>query len=371
LSQIPLIALYLFDGIVQLRRADAFSLALITKPTGPGLKIGVEATENAADVLVIGAGMAGLNAAAKLKRAGRHVLVIDKGRGVGGRMASRRIDGSTFDHGAQFITARNPRFAEIMDQMRRDGTVEKWSCGFTNGDHFQTRWLGRPTMSAVAKHLAHGLDVRLETPVAALRRIGDHWRAEVRSDCAFTAGSVVLTPPVPQSLAILDTCGIALTPEMRTRLSGIEYERCLAVLAVLEGPSRIPSPGGFVPTEGPVAWLADNQLKGISTEPSVTIHANHAFSVAHWDGDRDVSGRALLNASAQWIGTGITKFQVHGWRYSRPIRCDVERCVMVCPSPPLVLAGDGFGEPSVEGAVLSGRAAAESILGERHAATDR
>jgi predicted NAD/FAD-dependent oxidoreductase len=47
------------------------------------------------DVLVVGAGMAGLTAAAELQRAGRRVLVLDEGRGVGGRLASRRIGGAS------------------------------------------------------------------------------------------------------------------------------------------------------------------------------------------------------------------------------------------------------------------------------------
>jgi predicted NAD/FAD-dependent oxidoreductase len=284
-------------------------------------------------------------------------------------MASRRIDGATFDHGAQFIKARSPRFAGILSKMRRDGVVEKWNCGFADGEEGHTRWRGTPMMSAVAKHLALGLDILLETPVASLRRDGNRWRAEVGADRTFSARCVVLTSPVPQSLAILDAGGVTLEPEIRTRLSGIEYERCLAVLAVLEGPSRIPPPGALVPEDGPIAWLSDNQLKGISTEPSVTIHANHAFSLAHWDGDRDVSGRALLDASAPWIGDRITKFQVHGWRYSRPIRRDLESCMLVCSSPPIVLAGDAFGDSSIEGAALSGWAAADLILGERYDST--
>mgnify|MGYP003336186047 FL=1 len=75
----------------------------------------MDTTEQTADVLIIGAGMAGLTAAVELKRAGRRVLVLDKARGVGGRLASRRIDGATFDHGAQFITARDPRFAAVLE----------------------------------------------------------------------------------------------------------------------------------------------------------------------------------------------------------------------------------------------------------------
>lgn len=322
----------------------------------------MDATEQSMDVLVIGAGMAGLMAAAQLQRAGRRVLVLDKGRGVGGRLASRRIDGATFDHGAQFITTREPRFAAVLEQGRQDGTMEEWCRGFAGAADGHARWRGKPAMSAVAKHLALGLDLLLETPVAALRHAGDRWRAETTTGRTFTAGAVILTPPVPQSLALLDAGGIVLAPEMRTRLAAIEYERCLAVMAVLEGPSRIPPPGGLAPAAGPIAWIADNQLKGISAEPAVTIHATHAFSLEHWDRDRQESGRALLDSAAPWLGAGAKTFQVHGWRYSKPMRVDEERCVLVSQSPPLVLAGDAFAGPRVEGAALSGWAAAEAIL---------
>lgn len=325
----------------------------------------MDANEQTTDVLVIGAGMAGLIAAAELQRAGRRVLLLDKGRGVGGRLASRRIDGATFDHGAQFIITGDPRFAAVIEQGRQEGAVEKWCRGFAGGAEGHTRWRGKPMMSAVAKHLSLGLDLHLETPVVALRRTRDHWSVETAKGRSLTAGAVVLTPPVPQSLAMLEAGGIVLAPEMRTRLAAIEYERCLAVLAVLDGPSHIPAPGGITPDDGPLAWIADNQLKGISAEPAVTIHATNAFSLEHWDRDRQESGRALINAAASWLGVGIKTFQVHGWRYSKPMRIDPAQCLIVSQSPPLVLAGDAFAGPSVEGAALSGWAAAMAVLTRR------
>lgn len=316
------------------------------------------------DVLVIGAGMAGLMAAAELQRAGHRVLVVDKGRGVGGRMASRRIEGASFDHGAQFITTRDPRFHTLLGHARREGATEEWCHGFAGSQDGHVRWRGKPAMSGLPKHLAVGLDLNLETAVTALRPIGTSWRAETARGHVFTAQAVVMTPPVPQSLALLDAGGVVLTPEMKGRLSGIEYERCLAVMAVLKGPSRIPAPGGLALADGPIAWMADNQLKGISGEPAVTLHATHAFSLEHWDRDRQESGQALLDAASSWIGAEIKTFQVHGWRYSKPVRVDEERCVLACQSPPLVLAGDAFAGPRVEGAAVSGWAAAETILSQ-------
>jgi len=325
----------------------------------------MDPTKQTTDVLVIGAGMAGLIAAAELQRAGRRVLVLDKGRSVGGRLASRRIDGATFDHGAQFITTRDPRFAAVLEQGRWSGTMEEWCRGFAGSVDGHVRWRGKPSMSAVAKHIALGLDLHLEMPVVALRRAGERWSAETAKGLTFTAGAVVLTPPVPQSLALLDAGGIVLPMEMRSRLAAIEYERCIAVMAVLEGPSRIPPPGGLAPAEGPISWIADNQLKGISAEAAVTIHATHVFSLEHWERERQESGRELLHAAAPWLGARVKTFQVHGWRYSKPMRVDKEPCVLVAQSPPLVLAGDAFAGPRVEGAALSGWAAAETILTTR------
>ena len=64
----------------------------------------------------------------------------------------------------------------------------------------------------------------------------------------------------------------------------------------------------------------------------------------------------------EWLGASVTTFQVHGWRYSKPMRIDHDPCLVLSHSPPLVLAGDAFAGSRVEGAALSGWAAAEAIL---------
>jgi len=318
--------------------------------------------ERDTDVLVIGAGIAGVIAAAELTRAGAHVLVLDKGRSVGGRLASRRIGDATFDHGAQFITARTPWFTGVIEQCRDAGIVEEWCRGFSEPADRHARWRGHPTITAVAKYLARGLEVRLERQVVALRRSDARWSAVTQFGEVLSAGAVVLTPPVPQSLSIMEAGGLTLDAEVRARLDGVQYERCLAVMAALSGPSRLAPPGGLAPVDGPIAWIADNQLKGISAMPSVTIHANHSFSVEHWEHDRQHSGRQLLGAAEPWLGSGILAFQVHGWRYSKPMQVEEQPCLIVSHDPPLVIAGDGFAGPRVEGAALSGRAAAAAIV---------
>ena len=322
----------------------------------------MDSIEQTTDVLVIGAGMAGLIAAAELQQTGRSVRVLDKGRGVGGRLASRRIEGATFDHGAPGFTASDPWFISQVLQARLNGAVAPWTLDAAEVQPDLRSWRGTPSMSAVPKQLSRGLNLQLETTVTHLRPHADRWLATTASGHTFASRSVVLTAPVPQALALLDAGGFGLAPELRLRLDAIEYERCLTVMAMLDGPSRITSPNGVLMSSGPIASITDNQAKGISAGPSVTLHATPAFSLEHWDHDRLESGRLLLAAAADWIGAGVRTFQVHGWRYSQPQIRDREPFLLVNHAPLLALAGDAFGGVGVEGAALSGRAAALAIL---------
>lgn len=319
-------------------------------------------TPNWSDVLIVGAGLAGLSAASWLQKAGQSVRLLDKGRGVGGRMATRRIGTCTFDHGAQFITVRSECFAAAMRDWENSGIVTPWCQGFAAQADGHTRWRGQPAMNALPKHLAGGLKIELATKVVALGHDVQAWRVVTEAGGVFFAAKLLLTAPVPQSLELLATSRLSLEPALRTRLAAIEYERCIAVLAVPAGTAQVPGPGGFAPPAGPLAWLADNQRKGISAQPAVTLHATHEFSLRHWEEERERVGLMLVEAARPWLGGPVAAMQVHGWKYSKPTTVFPQPCAVAHSQPLLVLAGDAFAGPKVEGAALSGWAAAETFL---------
>ena len=213
-------------------------------------------------------------------------------------------------------------------------------------------------MNAVAQHLAEGLDVRRSTAVRSVARAGDEWLVTT-PDVVLTADAVLLTAPVPQSLTLLAAGGVALVEGDRQALEAIEYEPCIAVLAGLDVPTQLPPPGAVDPDDGPVDWVADNQRKGVSAAPSVTIHATAAFSRQHWDTDDETVIEALLAASHLGSAPLPGCAQVQRWRYARPITVYPARFLAAHELPQLLLAGDAFGGAKVEGAVLSGMAAAE------------
>jgi predicted NAD/FAD-dependent oxidoreductase len=310
------------------------------------------------DILIVGAGITGLLAAADLQASGFHPLIVDKGRGVGGRLATRCIGSATFDHGAQFINARTPRFAALLEEWRSLGLLAEW---YRGGEDAHIRWRGVPSMTAVPKHLGNSLNVRLEMKVSALKQEASHWLVSFENGETVVASAVLLTAPVPQSLALLDAGGLAIEASMREQLEAVEYKPCMAVMAVLESGSNIPQPGFVRPRSGPIAWIADNQVKGISASGAVTIHATPVYSSTHWDDDRQEIGRDLLAAAAPWLGSETAEFQVHAWRYARPRHEQDHAYLILYQSPALLIAGDAFGGPRVEGAALSGWAAAEML----------
>jgi len=66
-----------------------------------------------AEVLIVGAGLAGLSAALSLQAAGKDVLVVESSDRAGGRVASDLIDGFICDRGFQLINAKYPALQEL------------------------------------------------------------------------------------------------------------------------------------------------------------------------------------------------------------------------------------------------------------------
>ncbi|MEO8662593.1 MAG: FAD-dependent oxidoreductase [Bryobacteraceae bacterium] len=299
-----------------------------------------------ASVAIVGAGMAGLTAARILTTAGISVTVFDKGRGPGGRMATRRVGRAAFDHGAQFFTARDGRFQGAARQWLHEGVTELWCMGFDKRDG-HPRFVGRGGMTSIPKFLSRGLDVRLNEQVKSVRD------GKVNGEAFDYA---LLTAPVEQSLALMD----GPVPE---GLRDVAYDPCFALLATLKTPACLPDPGAVQIAGGePISWIADNQRKGISQVPAVTIHAGADFTRRYYDADHADVAQKLIAACCQWFTpAAVEEWQLHRWRYARPSRLHPERFAVAGNT---VFAGDAFGEARVEGAALSGMAAAEYILSQ-------
>ncbi len=322
------------------------------------------------DVLIVGAGLAGLTAARALRQAGLRVVVVDEGRQPGGRLATRALGAGRADSGAQFFTTRSPEFTQQVAAWRAAGWVYEWSRGWSDGSLATTppdghpRYAARGGFRALAARLSEGLDVRLSLRVGAVAPEGDGWRVEMAGGESYAARALLLTPPAPVGLGLLAAGGVVLPAGDRAALESVRFGSCLCGLFVIEGETRLPAPGALQMPAGPIGWMADNQRKGISPEACVlTVHASPAASAVHWHDADDAALDWLADAARPWLAPGavVRVAELVRWPHAVPLAVLPERCRVSGLDAPLIFAGDAFGGPRVEGATLSGWAAAAAL----------
>lgn len=338
-----------------------------------------DAADADCDVIVIGAGIAGLAAATTLAAAGRQVTVLEKSRGVGGRMATRRISTAVCDHGAQHFSVKGRAFGGIVGDAEAAGIVTSWCRLFpkavtASGPAIDpldkaghARWRGVLGMTDLPKRLAADLPVpvRARTRVVAVGIDGLRVRLTLEEGDTLTAAGVIVTTPVPQALDLFTASGLT-PPQVDTAgwnfLTGVDYDPCFSLMLVLNRPSLLPPPGGLEVETGPVAWIADNQLKGISPVPALTIQARGDFSRDHYNRDPAEVERLLTAAAATWIdgdpATAVVDSSLQRWKYAFPVEPLQVPLVALSHSPAIVCCGDAFGGGRVEAAASSGLAAA-------------
>ena len=316
-----------------------------------------------ADILVIGGGMAGLSAATALAPAGAHIIVLDKGRGPGGRMAARRVEIAgqqvSFDHGAQYFTARDPAFRETVAAWEQAGVAARWPAAGEDA------WVGTPGMNACVRHMAAGLDVRWNVRAERLLRDGRLWQVEA-GETVFTADTVLVAVPAEQAAVLLAD----IAPDFAARAASVASAPCWAVMA--DFPELLPVADTYRSDTAPVSWAARNSAKpGRSGTESWVIHASPARSRALIDVPKDEVARLLLADFFAATGTAPAAPQhldAHRWLYAQP---EARKGVgpLFDAGLRIGIAGDWLHSPRVEGAWLSGRALAEAVAQERLAST--
>lgn len=317
------------------------------------------------DVIVIGAGMAGLSAAQHLQQAGKRVLVIDKSRGIGGRMATRRQADAQWDHGAQYFTARSADFRRQVATWLASKHLARWTAPIYTWDGStlqasspQQRFVGTPTMNAPLHAMAAQLSVKLSMTVTALTPTVGGW--EVCSDThSWQATQVVLALPAPQAAALLPSADPS-----QAQIAQIPMQPCWALLFSMSAAPQLPFGGVFI-NEGALSWLAVDSSKPGRAGLHWVAHASAEWSQAHLSASAaEIAAQLeqeLIRLFHQWgqAAPSISHSAAHRWLYARG-QCDQSPAPAVHQG--LALAGDWLMGGRVEGAYLSGQAAAQALL---------
>lgn len=316
---------------------------------------------------VVGAGMAGLTAARALSARGHDVVVVDKARGAGGRMSTRRNEDLSFDHGAQYFTARNPRFLKQVMEWQERGLVSPWNAriatigvrGSNEKGQGAERFVAVPGMNALCKQLASELsDCRFDWTVQKVKQLEKGWLLISDKGKSIECDTLVCTAPPEQA------CKLLADPEVNELISGVEMMPCWALMLLLQKPLFEDHDAAFI-NEGPLSWVSSQSSRpGRPAADAWVLHASPEWSSRHLEKPANEVRDLLLDAASQLslVQTFTVESAVaHRWRYAlakQPLNCGA---IWLEPKK-LVLAGDWCNGSRVEGAFLSGSAAAGSIM---------
>ncbi|MEO0983789.1 MAG: FAD-dependent oxidoreductase [Pseudomonadota bacterium] len=271
------------------------------------------------DIAIIGAGLAGLTLANALRGESR-IVVFEKSRGIGGRMATRYAGDYEFDHGAQYFTASSERFRAFLSDKIAAGLIAEWPAEVARigggTEPAKTRYVAAPRMNALCKAMAEGVEVRRQAEIARIERGGDRWRLVSVEDADLgTFDWVVSTAPAPQSAKLLPEVFSGHAAIERTVMTG-----CFAVMLGFETPVDLPWPMAKGADGEAVGTLALNSAKpGRPAGCSVLIQSSNAWAEAHLEDDRETVSRALIAAASEVAGVDLSRADhtaLHRWRYA-------------------------------------------------------
>lgn len=314
-------------------------------------------------IAIIGAGLAGLTLASRL--ADQHdVTVLEKARGPGGRMSTRRADPYAFDHGAQYFTAETDRFRAFLKDLEDRGRVSLWPEAIDLRHEARVsdkaKYVAQPGMNAICKSLAEGVNVRSQCHASAFKKDAAGWQIVTKS--GETLGPFdwsVSTAPAEQTAALMPPGFSGQAELARVKMSG-----CFALMLGFDEPLDL-TWHALKSGMAPIGWMAVNSSKPARPGAfSLLIQSENAWADAHLEDPLDAVHQTLLQSASELAGTDLSIAQhqvLHRWRYaSTPVPAGVS--FLMDAEKQLAACGDWCLGSKVEAAFSSASAFADEFL---------
>ncbi len=322
----------------------------------PGKKIGI-----------IGAGISGLTLGLKLKEKGFEVELFDKGNSVGGRASSRRTQWGYLDHGAQFITIRDPEFKDFLETHLPENCLVPWNVNFAHLENHllipenqkDLRYIPCQSMNTLSKYLA--LELSVQTQVKIIQLLPqEYWILKDEKNNSYGPFDlVVLTAPPAQTAQLIENHS-----ELAQQIAKIQMWPCWTLMIITD--NEIQFPFGGIKCEHPVlGWIGLNHTKPERGKlTSITVQANWQWSAENLEKDTDVIGDILQLETEQILKTNLSPTnyrKVHLWRYAAPVN-RAPQSYFLDPLNHLAICGDWCVAGRIEGAFLSAHELAQNLI---------
>lgn len=325
----------------------------------------------ALDIAVIGAGVAGLTCAKQLQDRGFDVVVLDKSRGLGGRVATRRLHNTRVDHGLPFWEIQGPFSSKLTQGLAAKKLLQPW------GDRLYQmrddnslvrlpsaqRYITPDGINAIAKVLAARLKVQRQFRAIKLTvdPAAQIWHIDSEND-SIQAQGVVLAIPAPQAIDLLTASALDILP----KLHEVSFHPCITVMAGYD--RNCPALGWQalqLKGDRDLAWIIrDSSKYHHSPQATFVFHSTPEFAQNYLDATNLKPAQTKLLHAAQPIQPEFASpqwIQTHRWRYARTHQPLNQPYLLTQTPLPLICCGDWCLGDSVEAALQSGLTAAQTF----------
>lgn len=277
------------------------------------------------DVAIIGAGPSGIYSARKLSKAGKKLAIFEKSRNIGGRLASRRMDGHVFNFGVNSFHSTAEELNEMIedglenDTLIRDGVEISAKCAITD-------W---------TKSLVKNIDVRLKKEAVKIEAKDNENIIHFKDGESIAAKDVIITAPAPQALELLKASELK-APE----LDKVEYDSAIYYMLSI-----------------------DRELDELA-EFKVLQHIKKEkeFYLLSFNEDWSEKSREELREEFDEVFRP-TESHVHKWRYGKVKNSISSDCQMALKDKSIYLTGDYFYGDNMDSAVLSAQGVLDDVYG--------
>jgi len=295
-------------------------------------------------IAIVGAGVAGLTVAYRLRGHPAEVTIFEKSRGFGGRAATRGRHGCRYDHGAPYFSPSTERVEHLVTAHlptehlvtleRPVGTFDEGGrCRLGSSDAAQRpKWTYVQGISTLGKLLARQCRaaVHRNTRIERLEREGDRWRLHTESgERSAPYDAVVLTAPAPQSAALLRSVSADdnVIQRVQAGLKSVRYAPQFAYVLAYDRPIERPvdvfglrGPG----QDHPLDWIgfeSDKPGHAPAGRTLLVVHTARDWTAPRVDRGPDAFVSEVADAAEDVLSVALRPpdwYDTQRWRYARP-----------------------------------------------------
>lgn len=327
-------------------------------------------------IAVIGAGISGLAAGRELASAGHEVVVFEKSKGYGGRLATRYAGNDKtrkLDHGVPFFTAKTPEFNQFVTELKEKNILTTWDGTFAERDvegnistieHDSPYYIATNGMNTIGKYIGRNLDIRLDEKVGGLTHIGENrrkkrsWMLNFPTARTESADAVIISTPARQAYAVLNTTIDEIeTLKLVREIDEVDYESQFTLMLGFED-ADLPEWNALECEDDIISWISNESTKRDGDAKNLVIHTTSDFAKANIDTDRETVQEIILDRLTNILGGWVALpewSQLHFWRYSQAVNPLPHDFMEIRGNDtPLALVGSYMNGNNVESAYLSG-----------------